>query len=159
MSQNPFPQPPTNPYSAPHSAAPGSSMPRNHAQVPGIILIVIGAIWLVFSMAGTAMNIYTMNTMQQNVEFPGMENEARLAGRMVGFVVGALLYFIGSVIAILGGVAMARGKGYRTAFSAAIVACIPCLTPCLLLGIPFGIWAIVALNNPETKAFFANRDR
>lgn len=158
MSQNPYSQPGANPYSTPHSSS-QMGAPKNHAQVPGIILIVIGAIWLVLSMAGTAMNVYTMNALDQNQLPPNMNAESYKAGQMIGVVVGALVYLIGSIVAIFGGISMMRGKGYRNAFAAAVVACIPCLSPCILLGIPFGIWGIVALNNPETKAFFAQNDR
>ncbi|MEZ5939982.1 MAG: hypothetical protein R3C18_01235 [Planctomycetaceae bacterium] len=33
------------------------------------------------------------------------------------------------------------------AMAAAIICCIPCCSPCLIIGIPFGIWALVAMNN------------
>ena len=67
------------------------------------------------------------------------------------------VYFIGGLIAVFGGTAMARGKSYATAFSASVMACVPCFSPCIVLGIPFGIWAIIALRNPETKRFFEQK--
>ena len=37
---------------------------------------------------------------------------------------------------------------------AAIVAMIPRISPCCLLGLPFGIWALVVLSNGTVKAAF-----
>jgi hypothetical protein len=31
---------------------------------------------------------------------------------------------------------------------------IPCISPCCLLGLPIGIWALVVLLKPEVKAAF-----
>ncbi len=33
-------------------------------------------------------------------------------------------------------------------------AMIPCVSPCCLLGLPLGIWALIVLVKPEVKAAF-----
>jgi hypothetical protein len=38
--------------------------------------------------------------------------------------------------------------------TAAILALVPCTSPCCLAGIPAGIWALVVLAKPEVKAGF-----
>ena len=38
--------------------------------------------------------------------------------------------------------------------TAAIVAVIPCVAPCCLLSLPFGIWALVVLGDSSVKAAF-----
>jgi len=43
---------------------------------------------------------------------------------------------------------------YSHSRNAAIVACIPCVGPCCLLGIPFGIWALNILGRPEVYNAF-----
>ncbi len=45
-------------------------------------------------------------------------------------------------------------RSRQHAFAAAMIATIPCISPCLLLGIPFGIWALVAMNRPEVRDAF-----
>jgi hypothetical protein len=45
-------------------------------------------------------------------------------------------------------------QSYGLAMTASIVAMIPCISPCCILGLPFGIWALVILNRPEVKAAF-----
>jgi hypothetical protein len=38
--------------------------------------------------------------------------------------------------------------------AASIIAMIPCVSPCCLLGLPIGIWALVVLMKPEVKSAF-----
>jgi hypothetical protein len=40
------------------------------------------------------------------------------------------------------------------ALAAAIVAMVPCVSPCCWLGLPIGIWAVVVLSKPEVKSHF-----
>ena len=43
---------------------------------------------------------------------------------------------------------------------AAVVALLPCVSPCCLVGLPIGIWALTTMNKPEVKdAFRAMADR
>ena len=45
-------------------------------------------------------------------------------------------------------------KGFNHAWIASIVAVIPCLGPCCVLGIPIGAWAIAVLMRPEVQSRF-----
>ena len=45
-------------------------------------------------------------------------------------------------------------ESYSFAMAASIIAMIPCIGPCCLLGIPFGIWSIVVLGDAQVKAAF-----
>jgi hypothetical protein len=48
---------------------------------------------------------------------------------------------------------MLRLRTYGLAITGAIVALLPCNPGCLL-GLPFGIWALVALAQPDIKDAF-----
>jgi hypothetical protein len=50
---------------------------------------------------------------------------------------------------------MQKLSNHGLAMAAAIVAMIPCFSPCCLLGLPFGIWALVMLNKPEVRSQFS----
>ena len=65
---------------------------------------------------------------------------------IIGLVVGALILF--------GAIKMKNLESYGLAMTASIIAMIPCVSPCCLLGLPLGIWAVVVLNNPEVKSAF-----
>jgi hypothetical protein len=47
-----------------------------------------------------------------------------------------------------------RRKSRLAAWISAITALIPCLSPCIILGIPFGIWLIVLLKRPHVISPF-----
>jgi hypothetical protein len=49
---------------------------------------------------------------------------------------------------------MQKLQSYQFALTASIVAMVPCISPCCLFGLPFGIWALVVLNKPEVKSQF-----
>jgi hypothetical protein len=60
-----------------------------------------------------------------------------------------------SVLLLMGAVKMLALRNYGLALTAAILAVVPCLTPCCFIGIPFGIWALVILNKAEVKSEFS----
>lgn len=62
------------------------------------------------------------------------------------------------LLLLLGGVQMLRLSSRGLSYTAAVLAMIPCVTSYVcLLGLPFGIWAIVVLGHPDVKAAFAAR--
>jgi hypothetical protein len=44
---------------------------------------------------------------------------------------------------------------YGAAMTGAIIACVPCCSPCCFIGIPFGIWALIVLNDPVVQEWFS----
>ena len=70
----------------------------------------------------------------------------------VGVALGIIGILVNLVI-LLGAVKMKKLESYGLAMAASIIAMIPC-QPCCLLGLPFGIWAVVVLSKPEVKSAF-----
>ena len=66
----------------------------------------------------------------------------------------SFLMILVSAVVFIGAFQMRRLKSYALARAAAIMALIPCLGPCYLLGIPAGIWALVVLAKPEVREAF-----
>jgi len=54
----------------------------------------------------------------------------------------------------IGATKMAALESYGLSMAVAIVALIPCLSPCCVFTLPFGIWALIVLVKPEVKAAF-----
>lgn len=75
---------------------------------------------------------------------------------MVSGITGILLGFgtiiVGTLIT-MGAAKMKKLNSYGFAMTACILAMIPAIN-CCLLGLPFGIWALVVLNKPEVKDAF-----
>ena len=59
-----------------------------------------------------------------------------------------------AILVLMGGIKMNKLESYSLAMAASIIAVIPCFSPCCLLGIPIGIWALVVLNDPNVKSAF-----
>jgi hypothetical protein len=69
----------------------------------------------------------------------------------------ALFQFVFSIpmsgLVVYGAYKMRRLENHGLAVAAAVLAMIPC-SGCCVLGLPFGIWALVVLNDPSVKAAF-----
>lgn len=125
---------------------------------PAICLIIVGAIGIVLSLAGLVMNLTGMTL---PFMFPqgggGMDPQVAQMMRMFGGSMGIISGIIGIVVAafiIYGGMQMKKLQSQGLVMGSAIVAMIPCVSPCCLIGIPIGVWALVVLNKPEVKSQF-----
>jgi hypothetical protein len=91
-------------------------------------------------------------------EMPGMDPQiARMIQMFAYGPVGIVAKVVGlaiSVFVLYGALKMQKLSGYGLSLAAAIVALIPCFSPCCLLGLPIGIWALVVLSKPEVKSQF-----
>jgi hypothetical protein len=70
----------------------------------------------------------------------------QIAGSFLGILVGIFLW--------IGATRMEALRSYNLCLVAAILALIPCLSPCCLITLPFGVWALVMLIRPEVKEAF-----
>ena len=66
---------------------------------------------------------------------------------------GVVLVFASSFV-FYGAMQMKNLRNFGMARAAAFVSVIPLLGPCCVLGIPFGIWALVTLGKPGVKDLF-----
>ena len=66
----------------------------------------------------------------------------------------ALLGVVLSVLVIVGAVKMKNLESRSFAMAAAVVVMLPFFMPGFLLGLPFGIWALVVLCEPQVKPLF-----
>ena len=141
MSSNPFRDlPENNPYASP---APGyGPPPSNPLLPPAIILLVLSTLYVMLT-------ILSLPTQFENLRFsePG-------SSVWVGTVLTITVTPLMNVVIAFGSLAMIRLKGYRWAYVATIFSLIPFCSPCFILGIPFGIWALVLLNRADVKERF-----
>jgi len=65
--------------------------------------------------------------------------------------------FVGILVAgliIFAALKMKDLEQWGLALTASILAIIPCLSPCCIIGLPIGIWCLVVLTKPEVKNAF-----
>lgn len=133
------------------AGAPNPGKAQGQVSGPGIALIVVGVIallwhlgWGILSLLGSGLNVVAGGS-------------GAMGGIMSG-IVGAILYIVMALlqgIVIFGGVKMKNLQSWGLSVAAAVVALLPCTNwICCLIGAPIGIWALVVLMNQEVKASF-----
>lgn len=144
-------------YAASVSAADAEAVALGKVKGPAIAMLVNGALIALFSLFGTLQHLLgkkpEMPPMPPEVppwvpEFiQTMQGPVGLAANIFSVLVGAFI--------ILGSIKMMKLQSRGLAVATAVVSMIPCLTGCCcILGLPFGIWAMVVLNKPEVKSSF-----
>jgi len=120
---------------------------------PATALMVTG--WL-----GLALDLFRMVTMIAQIGFMGAQGARPRGDEWAAFamfggmgVVGLLVSIVLCILVIVGAMKMKALESYGFALASAIIALLPC-GPCCLLGIPFGIWAIVVLSDGQVRAAF-----
>ncbi len=119
---------------------------------PAIGLLVTGIVGVLFAGIGVIMNIIGMGVS------PLIRDE--VPERYVEFwegSIGAVSSFIGILVAafiIFAALKMRELRQYELSIAASIIAMIPCISPCCILGLPIGIWCLVVLLRPEVKTAF-----
>jgi hypothetical protein len=72
---------------------------------------------------------------------------------MVNIATGGI-HFTSLILITVGAAKLGFLESYRLARMGAILACIPLITPFIVVGIPFGIWALRLLADPAVRASF-----
>jgi len=130
------------------------SVATDQVNGPAIGLIVTGALNIVLALARGLMSMlgFGMNLLQNT---GNAEAEKMLASLMGTFGIAAsVIGVLGGIFILFGGIKMRRLESYGLCMAASIVAMIPCLSACCLIGLPIGIWSLVILSKPEVKSVF-----
>lgn len=120
---------------------------------PAIGLMVTGGLGVLGSLVSFAMHVFGSKQVP-----PGLPPEFTRMIEMLNGPVGIasdILSLVVSGLIILGALKMMRLQSYGLAFAVSIMGMLPCLSPCCLLGLPFGIWALVVMSKPEVKSQFS----
>jgi len=125
---------------------------------PSVALIVVGVLNILTGLIGAAFNMAGFNRTLPNGNVPpGMNPELLRMIQMSSGGIGAVFNLIGvavGVVVLLGALKMKKLESREWSMASAILAMIPCLSPCCIVGLPVGIWALVVLNKPQLKNVF-----
>ena len=147
----------SNPYRAPMPGGPGVPGPspvKGKMMGPGISLIIVGSLGLL-GMGGYFILTIIGLAMDPSISSPppGAAEEERIGfyvglyGTLGGMAISTLL----QIFVILGGVNFLRQRGRGMAMTACVLSLIPCLSSCCIFGLPFGIWGLMVLADPNVK--------
>jgi len=116
---------------------------RRRVSRPGMALLIMGSIYSVFPA------IYLVGFYR-----------ALLLNRVpVEDILVVAAFFFTAILVAVGGAKMAFMESYLMARIGAALACIPLISPFVVWGIPFGIWALIVLSDPKVKAAFEDKDQ
>ncbi|WP_417750255.1 hypothetical protein [Rosistilla oblonga] len=136
----------TNPYAPPNAEDEHGTLPvTNDVAVqlmrPAAAIIFLAVVNLGFDLYGLAEDIFFPTT-------------SRLPTLGV-----PELTILGTIhtLQAMGGIQMRSMGSYRLAHIGALTCCIPCMSPFWILGMPFGVWTVRILSQPESKVAFGRR--
>lgn len=148
-----------NPYQSPNpqpglsGQASGREAAIARLKAPAIILMVLGPLGMLLFAADGFFRVLNLQNNQAPVNGFDLDAPGVYFGVIAGLIVDCVGFVLQAVV-ILGAYHMLTLKNRALAFSAGVISCIPCLTACCVLGIPFGIWALVIINDSAVKQHF-----
>ena len=133
------------PQIVPSDASRQVSGPATGLMVTGIIGAFFAALALIASIVGMSFAPFIRDEIPERyAEF--WEGSVGAASSVIEIAVAAFIIFAA--------LKMRELRQWELSLAAAIVAMIPCISPCCILGLPIGIWALVVLLRPEVKQAF-----
>lgn len=162
-----FPAAPTAPTPPPMGTFHGG-YDRNRAMqdvtAPAILLIVTASLGILYELWAIAMALYGGQSAQWNEFYTRLyaRNPEFVRGmQMANGPVGIAIRCVGILICLFllyGAIKMKKLQNYGLSVAVSIIVMVPCvaplLSPCCVLGLPIGIWALVVLCKPEIKGSF-----
>jgi hypothetical protein len=145
--------PPAFAPGVPYASAPDALQQVQGPAIGLIVTAILGILYQILNIILTALGV-TMNAFQQG-QAGGQEMPAWIQTMSggVGIAFGILGIVLG-VVVLLGALKMKKLENYTFSVIATVIAMVPCISPCCLVGLPIGIWALVVLNKPEVKGSF-----
>ena len=132
-------------------------------KIPALCLIVTAGLNSLLALYGVLKTLFFPDSADQILaQMPVVDDPQakQLINSMVHWMTGPpatafdALGLILSLVILAGAIRMLALRNYEFAFLAAILAIVPCVTPCCFLGLPFGIWAVIVLRKPGVKDAF-----
>jgi uncharacterized membrane protein YfhO len=122
-------------------------------KAPAIGLVAVG---IVNALSGILIILATLSNLMRasKIQFGSDAERLGYLVSMVVFVLSSLTAIVLSPVIIYGASQMLKVRRYGLARLAAILAIIPFVSCCFLLGIPVGVWALSVLKQPDVKAAF-----
>ncbi len=143
------PQPPQLPQ--PPQAMPSANAAQEMAG-PATGLLITAIIGGFFVFLGLLVNLlgFSLGTMMAD---SGEEQFAQWISSGFGVTSSVIALLVAGFL-IYASLEMKKLSQWGLAVGASVVAMLPCISPCCLIGLPVGIWCLVVLTKPEIKAAF-----
>jgi len=119
--------------------------PSTGLLVTGILGGIIELTVLIAEIIGRSFKALWLDEVPEDyVDF--LESGFGIGSSLVGIVVAVFIIYVSLKMKDL--------NQWGLCVTASILAMIPCISPCCIVGLPIGIWCLVVLMKPEVKAAF-----
>jgi hypothetical protein len=127
---------------------------RGKLMGPAISLLIVTGLSILYWLFSILMGMVGMASSASN---PDLQEAEELMGP--GFVTAvqggsmavSVAFLLLQLVVLIGAIRMLQVRSWGLCLAACIVAVVPCVSPCLILGIPFGIWGLVVLMREDVK--------
>lgn len=147
-----------NPYQpsqfAPSFGTPGGDREAARAkiQTPAIALMVFAIVFAVILLLLLMLNMLGIGLIAAAA--PNNPEGAQAMGQGVIGMASSVIGLIVSGVIVFGAIKMKNLESRGLAMTAAVLAALPVISPCCLVGLPIGIWCINTMNDPVVKAVY-----
>ena len=144
---NPYEPPSVDSQLGPESREQTIEQIRRRVSRPGMALMILGSIASVFpAVKIISLTIFLLTH--------GLGLSSMISHPIIPQILVDGGFFMLWLLISIGGAKLAFMESYRLARTAAAIACVPLMTPFIVIGIPFGIWGLILLKDPKVKAAF-----
>ena len=120
--------------------------PSTGLLVTGILGGIIEVTFLIAEIIGRSFKSLWLDEIPEDyVEF--FESGFSIASSLIGVLVAVFIIYVSLKMKDL--------NQWGLCVTASILAMIPCISPCCIVGLPIGIWCLVVLMKPEVKDAFS----
>ncbi len=127
--------------------------------LPGLALAILGMAAIVLNLLGGIVTLVTsMGTILALLDSGDSTSWIAFATNTGWTFVMTLLSFATSFLVAFAGLRLRNARSSGVVYAGAIMAMNPCcFSYCCCIGLPIGIWAIVAMQDEQVKAAFAEQ--
>jgi hypothetical protein len=124
----------------------------DQVSAPSVGILITGILGAALSFIGLIASLF--ETGIESIKSPELIGEY---ARIAEGAAGVAFCFVGLLVAgfiIYASLKMKALTQWSLCIAASIIAMIPCISPCCIVGLPIGIWCLVVLTKPEVRASF-----
>lgn len=137
----------------PRGRAGQRSWAEGKVRAPAVCLLVAG----VLGVLADGFQIFQVLALPPPVPDPQMPpwlNDLQQQAHSPVAAVFGVIFAVLSLVIVIAAIKMMNLRSWGLALTGSILAMVNLGNGCCLLGLPFGIWALITLTNPEVKAAF-----
>jgi hypothetical protein len=145
-----------NPYHSPEGSPQMGGDPRSKVAGPASGIMVAAVLGIILAVLGLLLNLLGIGVGAAGAmgALDDFDDAFSALGQGIFGVIQSVVGIMVGTVCAFGANKMRNLESYSLALASAILVMIPCVSPCCVIGLPVGIWALVVLNDPLVRSAF-----